>query len=179
VVVWIGRDDQGIAAFVSERTDGAAWSAPRAVGRGSARPRELARPGRADTGPDVAILPDGRAVAAWTLVQDGANRLGTAIRDANGRWDTPIGQPGAGGPAGGAQVAPVAGGGALLAWEELDGGLIRARSQHIAVGDGTERCADLSTARSETGGVRLAGGSAPAGVFIDLNRGRVRAANLP
>jgi len=179
VVVWIGRDRQGIGVFVSERADGAAWSPPRAIGRGSDRPRELARPGRADTGADVATLADGRVVAAWTLVEDGANRLGTAIRDADGHWDPPAGRPGPGGPAGGAQVAPVAGGGALLAWEELDAGLIRTRVRRIAVEGSAGRCADLSPARSETGGVRLAGGSAPAAVFIDLNRGRVRAANLP
>ena len=178
VAVWIGRDDAGIGVFAAEHADGSTWSAPQAVGRGSDRPRELARPGRADTGADVAVLPDGRAVVAWTVVQDDANRLGTAIRDADGRWSAPAGQPGAGGPAGGVQVAPVAGGGALLAWEELDGGLIRARVQRITAGDGAERCADLSSARSETGGVRLAGGSDPAAVFIDFNRGRVRAADV-
>lgn len=178
VAVWIGRDDQGIGVFVAEHADGAAWSPPRGVGRGNDRPRELARPGRADTGADVAVLPDGRAVAAWALFRGGENRLGTAIRDAHGSWIAPSDQPGAGGPAGGVQVAPMAGGGALLAWEELDGGLIRARVRRIAAGGGGDRCADLSAARSETGGVRLAGGSAPAAVFIDLNRSRIRVADL-
>ena len=177
--VWIGRDHAGIGVFVAEHTDGSAWSTPQAIGRGDDRPRELARPGRAATGADIAVLPDGRAMAAWTLVRDDANRLGTAIRGADGRWSSLVPEPGAGGPAGGVQIVPLAGGGALLAWEELDAGLIRARVQPITATGAEARCADLSTARSETGGVRLAGGSAPVAVFIDLNRGRVQVADLP
>ncbi len=178
VAVWIGRDGGGIGVFTSNHGEGPGWSAPVAIGRGADRPRELARPGRADTAADVTVLPDGRAVAVWTLVQDGANRLGVAIRDPAGRWATPPSEPGAGGPAGGAQVVPAAGGGAMLTWEELDGGLIRARAQLVATEAGAG-CTDLSSELAETGGVRSAGGSAPVAVFVDLNRGRVKAADLP
>lgn len=178
VAVWIGRDGGGIAVFTSMHGEGTGWSAPVAIGRGADRPRELARPGRADTAADVTVLPDGRAVAAWTLVQDDANRLGVAIRDPAGRWAPPPAEPGGGGPAGGVQVVPAAGGGALLTWEELDGGLIRARAQLVAT-DAGEGCADLSSDLAETGGVRAAGGSAPVAGFVDLNRGRVKVADLP
>lgn len=177
VAVWIGRDGGGIGVFAAEHGPNG-WSAPIAIGRGDDRPRELSRPGRADTAADVAVLPDGRAVAAWTLVTDGANRLGLAIANATGRWAPPEPVPGPGGPAGGVQVTPATGGGALLTWEELDGGLIRARAQLVAA-DRDEGCTDLSTGRSETGSVRAGGGSAPVAVFVDLNRGRVKAADLP
>lgn len=177
VVVWIGRDGEGIGVFASRHDEGPGWSAPVAIGRGADRPRELARPGRAETGADVAVLPDGRTVAAWTLVQDGANRLGVTVGDPTGRWTAPA-SPGAGGPAGGVQVVPAAGGGAVLTWEELDAGLIRARAELVATAR-QEGCTDLSPDRTETGGVRPAGGSAPVAVFVDLDRGRVKVADLP
>ncbi len=178
VAVWIGRDSGGIGVFTSMHGEDPGWSAPVAIGRGADRPRELARPGRAETAADVTVLPDGRVVAAWTLLQDGANRLGVSIRDRAGRWAAPPSEPGAGGPAGGAQVVPAAGGGAMLTWEELDDGLIRARAQLVATGTGAG-CSDLSSELAETGGVRSAGGSAPVAVFVDFNRGRVEAADLP
>lgn len=177
VAVWIGRDSSGIGVFAATNDGQTGWSTPVPIGRGDDRPRELSRPGRADTGADVAMLPDGRPVAVWTLVQGGANRLGAAIGDGAGRW-TELPAPGSGGPAGGVQVVPAAGGGALVTWEELDGGLIRARSESVG-SDGGTGCRDLSAGRSETGGVRPAGGSAPIAVFIDLNRGRVEVADLP
>jgi hypothetical protein len=66
----------------------------------------------------------------------------------------------------------------LITWEELDGGLIRARAELVAADRGAG-CSDLSAGRAETGGVRSAGGSAPVAVFVDLDRGRVKVADLP
>jgi hypothetical protein len=40
-------------------------------------------------------------------------------------------------------------------------------------------CADLTGARTESGAVRLVGGSAPSAVFVDFNRSRVQVAPIP
>jgi hypothetical protein len=77
------------------------------------------------------------------------------------------------------QVAVLAGGVAAAAWEELDGGLIRARVARLAVDGAPLVCADLSAARAESGAVRLVGGSAASVVFVDFNRSRVQVAPIP
>jgi len=173
--VWIGDDGDGAGVFAADSPGDGSWARPQLLAHGEAPPREVPRPGRADTGADVAALPDGRTVAAWTLYDAGADVVATAT-GSGGTW-TPARRISHGSVAGGVQVAALAGGGAALAWEELDGGLIRARTTRV---DGARNgCVDLSVARSETGGVRVAGGAVPLVAFVDLNRSRVQVAPIP
>ena len=173
--IWIAGDDDGAGAFAAASRSDGSWEAPRRLAPGDAPPREVPRPGRAGTGADVAVLPDGRAVAAWTLHAGGADVVATATRT-GGTWGSPR-RVSRGGIGGGVQVAALAGGGALLAWEELGDGLIRARAARVA--SGPAGCVDLSAARSETGGVHVAGGAVPLVAFLDLNRSRVAVATSP
>jgi hypothetical protein len=173
--VWIAGDDDGAGMYAATSRSDGSWDAPQRIATGDAPPHEVPRPGRAGTGADVAELPDGRVVAAWTLYAGGADVVATATRT-GGTWSPPrrVSRSDIGG---GVQVAALAGGGALLAWEELAGGLIRARTARVA--DGPGECVDLSGARSETGGVQVAGGAVPLVAFLDLNRGRVAVAPGP
>jgi hypothetical protein len=179
VVVWIGEDDAGVGAFAAQNLETGLWSEPIRVGSGDDIPRELSRPERAETGPDVAMMVNGRAVAAWTLFDGGANRVQASRRQADGSWGPPIDLSRKGHESGGAQVTSVAGGAAAVAWEEVDGGLLRVRSARVGADGAPGRCTDLAGGLAEYASVRLAGGSAPTATFVNLNRGRVEAVTLP
>jgi hypothetical protein len=189
--VGIGPTGAATAAWIEERGDRAAavtashpdlqadaWSAPAVVGEGSGLPRETSRPGRADTGADVAVSPDGRVAAAWTIVDaDGLNRVEVATRGVDGAWTAPTALSKPGRTASGVHVAPLAGGSTIAAWEEIDGGLLGARVTRIEP-TGITGCTDLTRALTETAAVRLVGGTAPTAVFVDFNRSRVQAIDL-
>lgn len=177
--VWIDETENGVAVMAASHSGDGTWSPPVAIGRGSALPHETPRPGRADTGADVAVLRDGRIAAAWTMVDSGTNRAQTATTQPDGAWGaaTALSKPGA--AASGVQVTALAGGGAAAGWEELDGGLIRARVARLAPDGSAPLCMAVTTAVADSGAVRLVGGSAPTAVFVDFNRSRVQAAQIP
>lgn len=179
VAAWIADTGDDAVVMAVSRPAAGPWSTPVEIGRGSAEPHETPRPGRAETGVDVAVFPDGRAVAAWTIVDGDINRAESAAMGPDGAWTAAaaLSEPGA--AASGVQVAALAGGGVAAAWEELDGGLIRARVARLAVEGVPLMCADLTGARTESGAVRLVGGSAPSAVFVDFNRSRVQVAPIP
>lgn len=178
-VVWIEETSGGAAVMAASRTAGGVWPAPVVIGRGSALPHETPRPGRAETGADVAALPDGRIAAVWTIVDGTTNRAQAAVTRPDGTWTaaTALSKPGA--AASGVQVVALAGGDAAAGWEELDGGLIRARVARLAQDGSVSLCTDVTAAVAESGAVRLVGGSAPTAVFVDLNRSRVQVAPIP
>lgn len=176
---WIEETEGGAVAMATSRPEAGVWSAPTVIGRGSAVPYETPRPGRAETGADVAAFPDGRAIAVWTIVDNEVNHAQSATMGTDGVWSAPAALSDPESAASGVQVAVLAGGTAAAAWEERDEGLIRARVARVGA-DGTPvACADLSAARAETGAVRLVGGSAPSAVFVDFNRSRVQVAPIP
>lgn len=176
---WIEETEDGAVAMATSRPEAGVWSVPTVIGRGSGVPYETPRPGRAETGADVAALPDGRAIAVWTIVDDEVNQAQSATMRAGGVWDAPTALSDPDSAASGVQVAVLAGGAAAAAWEELDGGLIRARVARVGANGAPVACVDLSSARAETGAVRLVGGSAPSAVFVDFNRSRVQVAPIP
>lgn len=176
--VWIGETDAGASVFAASHPDRGSWSSPTVIGRGSAVPHETPRPGRADTGADIALLPDSRAVAVWTIVDGDTNRAQSAATDPSGTWLPANSLSAPGVVASGVQVASLAGGSAIAGWEELDGGLLRARVARL---DGQGRpaaCTDLTGEPTDSGAVRVVGGSAPSAVFVDFNRSRVQVAEL-
>ena len=177
--VWIDEGENAATVMASSHSEGGTWSTPVVIGRGSALPHETPRPGRADTGADVAVLPGGRIAAVWTIVADGTNRAQIAATQPDGTWAgaTALSKPGA--AASGVQVTALAGGGVAAGWEELDGGLIRAHVARLPPDGSPPRCTALTAAVAESGAVRLAGGSAPTAVFVDFNRSRVQAAPIP
>ena len=177
--VWIGEDTGGVGAFAAESVAGGPWSPAIRLGTGDDTPRELSRPERAETGADVAVLPNREALAVWSVFDDGTNRVRLATRSADGSWRTPIDLSAARNESGGAQVAALAGGGGIVAWEEVDGGLLRVRTVRVGAGDVARPCADLAAGRAEYAAIRLTGGSAPTAVMINLNRGRVQAVSAP
>ena len=176
--VWIDAAGDGAAVVAVTRPEGGAWSAPTTIGRGSDVPHETARPGRAETGADIAVLPDGRIVAVWTIVVDDANRAQSAATDPNRTWSPAGGLSRPHASASGAQVVALAGGVAAAGWEELDGGLIRARVARLDSQGSPTACADLTAATAESGAIRLVGGSAPGAAFVDFNRNRVQVAPI-
>lgn len=177
--VWIEEAGDGAAVMATARPESGQWSPPVVIGRGSAVPYETPRPGRAETGADVASTADGRTVAVWTIVDGDHNRAQSAALRRDGLWTTPTALSDPGAAASGVQVVGLAGGLTAASWEELDGGLIRARTARLT-GDGVPvTCTDLTATRTESGAVRLAGGSAPTAVFVDFNRGRVQVAPIP
>jgi hypothetical protein len=128
----------------------------------------------------VAVLSDGRIAAVWTIVDNTAtNRAQSAMTRPDGTWAaaTALSAPGA--AASGVKVTALAGGGVAAGWEELDGGLIRARVARLAPDGSAPRCTALTAAVAESGAVRLVGGSAPTAVFVDFNRNRVQTAPIP
>jgi hypothetical protein len=170
--VWVGESPGGVAVFASDLAPGApGWSRPHALAHGDGAPREVPRPGRAEAGADVAALPDGGAVAVWTVHTGGADVVGTASRR-EGTWGPPS-RLSRGRVGGGAQVAPLGGAGAVAAFEEVDGGLLRARAVRIGPDGRGAGCRDLSRRRTETAGPRVAGGVVPVVVVEDLGRGRI------
>jgi hypothetical protein len=177
--VWIDDTGNGAAVMTASHPEDGTWSAPVVIGRGSAPPHETPRPGRADTGADVAVVPDGRVAAVWTIVDNGTNRAQSATTRPDGTWTaaTALSKPDA--AASGVQVTALAGGGVAAGWEEFDGGLIRARVARLASDGSAPRCRALTPAVAESGAVRLVGGSTPTAVFVDFNRSRVQAAPIP
>ena len=174
--VWVGEDTQSVGAFSASFTPSMGWSPALALARADARPRELARPGRAETGADVAALVDGRFVAGWELTTDDTSRAVVAARAPGGPWTAPRELSRAHAVAGGVQVANAGAGIVAAAWEERDGGLIRARAAFVSADGDVRQCHDLTAAVTESGSVRVATGTSAAAVFVDLNRNRVQAA---
>lgn len=179
VAVWVGEDSGGVGTFAAESVAGGPWSPAVRLGTGDDISRELSRPERAETGADVAVLPDREALAVWSVFDGGTNRVRLATRSADGTWGTPIDLSAARNESGGAQVAALAGGGGIVAWEEVDGGLLRVRTVRVGAGNVARPCADLAGGRAEYAAIRLTGGSAPTAVMVNLNRGRVQAVPVP
>jgi len=177
--VWIDETENGAAVMAASHSEDGTWSTPVVIAHGFALPHETPRPGRADTGADVAVLPGGRVAAVWTIVDDGTNRAQSATTRPDGTWAaaTALSKPGA--AASGVRVTALAGGGVAAGWEELDGGLIRAHVARLAPDGSAPRCRALTAAVAESGAVRLVGGSAPTAVFVDFNRSRVQAGPIP
>lgn len=176
-----GRDGTASAIWVTahdgariETTDFAAgtWGPATTLDNGDDRPREIARPGRADTGPAIALLPNG-AAAVWSRHSADGAWVRAALRRPGARWSTPIDLSRPGAAAGGATLAQQPGAHAAAGWEEIDAGLLRVRIQDL--GTGGAGCVDLAPATGESAGVRLVGGGAATAVYVDLNRGRVLA----
>lgn len=173
--LWLQDRSGGVAetrAIVA--TDGE-WGTPVTVDTGDALPLEVARPGRAWLGPAAVIAPDGRLTAAWPLTWDGVTRVRTSSLEGSA-WRTPETISGAADQAAGVTMALGPGGRPVVGWEEIDHGLLRAR---VAFVDALERCVDLNAPTGETAGVDLAGGTRPVAVFVDLNRSRIVAVDLP
>lgn len=149
------------------------WDTPTTVASPDEAPREMSRPGRAEMAPGLVFSPDGRLSISWAAGSDGVTQVFTATADHSGRF-TPI-RPLSrhGQQAGGVAVGRAPGGVPVTAWEEIDGGLLRVRA---SIGGGA--CRDVAPADGESAGIRIAGGTAPVAVYIDLNRGRIMGADL-
>jgi len=171
---WVtDRGREGAEARVATATDGT-WAASTTVDTGEELALEMSRPGRALTGPAIAIAPDGRMAAAWSLTDGGVTSV-RAAEMADDRWSRPVTVSGEG-QAGGVSVALGPGGRPFVGWEEIDDGLLRAR---VTALDAPGRCRDLTPPAGETAGVRLAGGARPVAVLIDLNDSGIVAVDLP
>jgi hypothetical protein len=171
-VVWLG--DRSPAAFAATRPDRGTWSAPFAIDRASRGPRPAPGIGRTQIGPDVAVMPDGRSAAVWLRGEGRHNRVGYSATLPDGTWTPPTVLSAGGADAGGVQIVGLAGGSALVAWDEIDAGLLRSRVTRLDTDSATGACTDLTAARTETTGVRLVGGAAPTAVFVELGRNRVQ-----
>lgn len=175
--IWTAETDAGAETTVAEFVAGS-WQRPTVVDRAAERAREMSRPGRADTAPAVTVLPRGVA-AAWARYSPGQAQVRGATRidgDSGGDWSDAGDLSYPGSAAGGVHLIGAAGATGLAAWEELDGGLLRARVGRVGDAGG---CVDLAPSAGETGGVRLAGLANPTAVFVDFARSRVMAVDLP
>ena len=171
IVAWLARDGGGYGAFAIQRRDGA-WTTPELIGRGNGKPHEIARPGRVDTAVDTAVLVDGGLAAGWTLDVAGDAVVQVAL-NRGGTWAAPV-RLSRNRLAGGVQVAPGPAGSLLVAWEEVDGGLLRTRSAHVVAGVAGV-CTDTDSAVTQGAAARLGGGALPVVAYIDLRRSTIMA----
>ncbi len=171
---WLSHAGDGAQAHVSVGTRGE-WAPAETLDRGDDLPLEMSRPGRASMAPAVVIAPDGEMAAAWSLTWDGVSAV-RASRRITQRWTPPATVSGARNQSGGVSLALGPGARPLVAWEEIDGGLLRARVTSL---DEPDRCADLVPTDGETAGVRVTGGARPTAVLVDFNRSRVIGTDLP
>ncbi len=172
-VAWVESGRGGPTYVNVARLADGEWDTPATVTEPDEIPREMSRPGRADMAPGLVFAPDGRLTVSWAAGRGGATEVATATTDDAGRFTPvqPLSRPGQ--QAGGVAVGRAPGGVPVTGWEEIDGGLLRVRTR---TADGV--CRDVAPADGESAGIRIAGGTAPVAVYIDLNRGRIMAADL-
>lgn len=171
-VSWIEVTGDAAKVDVARTTDGE-WEPPTTVDTADEGPREMSRPGRAEMAPALAYAPDGRLTVAWATTRNGTTQVSATRTDADGRLVPKHALSRPGEQAGGVTAARAPGGATIIGWEEIDHDLLRAR---VRIGDA--RCRDLAPPDGESGGVRMAGGTAPVAVYIDLNRGRIMGVDL-
>jgi hypothetical protein len=152
VAVW-SRQDQAISVVQSAaRPAGGAWQAP----------VDISAAGRLAFGADVAVDPQGDAVAVWSHEAAGGAPIpvGSAVRTAGGAWQPPVDIPmtaaDSRGP-GGARVAVDAQGDAVAVWQRSDSGNGGGIAQGAArPAGGTWQPFDLSGEGPSINGVALA-----------------------
>lgn len=172
-VGWVQSARGGPAIVSVARRVDDAWDTPTIVTTMDETAREMSRPGRAEMAPGLVFVPDGRLTISWAAGRDDTTEVATATMNAAGRF-TPIhrlSRPGQ--QAGGVTLGRAPGGTTITGWEEIDGGLLRVR---VATDGGT--CHDIAPPDGESAGIRIAGGTAPVAVYIDLNRGRIMGSDL-
>lgn len=174
IALWVTHSD-GSADVSAREHLGGGWQPPARLDSADGRAREVARPGRSSRQPLVSLLPDGSAIAAWTVFSDTGGVVRAARRDPAGLWSAPRQLAARDAQAAGVTTGMLQGVQPLVGWEEIDGGLLRVRVQ---TPDGSGRCRDLSPPTGEASDLRLAGMAAPYAVYVDLNRGRVMGVDL-
>ena len=171
-VAWAEETDGGSVLMSVARMGDGKWTEPETVDRANELPREMSRPGRVEMAPAAVFSPDGRLSVSWAAGRGSTTGVFSATTGADGRFTSwPLSAPGR--QAGGVTLARAPGGATVTGWEEIDGGLLRVRVQ-------TDRgaCRDIAPPVGESAGVRIAGGTAPVAVYIDLNRGRIMGTDL-
>jgi hypothetical protein len=179
--VWVAwneaRGDGSDALVAIRRFRAGDWRESTTLDSAAQGPVQMPRPGQARLGPALALASDGTVVAAWALPpdSDSAAQARVRIRRPRAGWTATTPLSGAGNAAGAVAVAVAADDTPVVAWEEIDHGLLRARARVLNPGAG---CVDLTGARTETSSIALAGGARAVAVFIDLRRFGVQAQEL-
>jgi hypothetical protein len=170
-VAWNESLADGSAARVAIRafTDGS-WGPPTTLDSAPQGPLQMPRPGQASLGPALAIAPDGALTAAWAIGTRDHSQVRTRTRSARGAWATTITLSDPDNQAGAPGIVTGPNGEPIVAWEEIDHNLLRARTKALAA---STRCIDLTGAVTESSSIALAGGPHPIAAFVDLRRASV------
>ena len=113
----------GTAAAVWTRSDGVntiIQAAIRPLGGSFGPPVDLSAPGRDSSEPQIAMAPDGTAIAVWARF-DGGNVVQAAIRPPGGSFGVPVDLSAPGQSAYGPQVATAPDGTTTVIWFRFDG----------------------------------------------------------
>ena len=88
----VGMDAAGgaVSVFVPPDAGTTIAAAFRAAGRPWSAPARISPAGETGTGPDVAVAPDGTAVAAWSAYRGGVPVVEVAFRAPGGGFGTPV-----------------------------------------------------------------------------------------
>ena len=170
-VAWNESLADGSAATVILRAfaDGS-WGSPTTLDAASQGPLQMPRPGQASLGPGLALAGDGALTATWAIGTHATSRVRARTRSPHGVWAAPLTLSQPGDQAGAPAVVIGPDGRPIVAWEEIDHNLLRARSRTL--GSATP-CTDLSRSLTESSSIALAGGPHPIAAFIDLRRASI------
>jgi len=119
-------------------------------------PADLSAPGHSSASPDVAIDPQGNAVAVWSSRLPGAERrVQAALRPQGGGWQAPVDLSAAGQDAGAPHVAVDAQGNAVVAWVRSNGAEQVVQSAARPAGGAWQAAVDISAAGGDARAVQL------------------------
>ncbi|MBS1895033.1 MAG: PKD domain-containing protein [Actinobacteria bacterium] len=162
----VGIDKAGNATAVWRMKSGGQWvieAAEAPAGGSWTSPAQISTPGVHAFFPDLAVTPDGEAVAAWER-SDGTNtRIETAVHPAGGAWAAPTIHSQAGANAEHPALAADGVGDMALAWERFQAG-----KPYIQVAgyDAGPQLGGLSIPATATAGQPAAFSVSPVGVWL-------------
>ena len=111
IAIWESYDGSGTTIETASRPPGGSWSTP----------TQLTAPGLDAYNPEIAIGPQGEAIAIWARVDGGKPLIQVATRAVDGGWSAATNLSAPGQQADRPQVAIDAQGNAIAAWERSDG----------------------------------------------------------
>jgi hypothetical protein len=159
-------DKAGNATAIWRMKSGAQWvieAAEAPAGGSWTSPTQISTPGAHAFFPDLAVTPDGEAIAAWER-SDGTNtRIETAVHPAGGAWAAPTIRSQAGVNAENPVLAADGAGDMALAWERFQAG-----KPYIQVAgyDAGPQLGGLSIPATATAGQAAAFSVSPVGVWL-------------
>ncbi len=157
----VAVDPQGNAVAVWDRYSGTHYivqGATRPAGGAWQTPVDLSAAGNDATGAQVAVDPQGNAIAVWYAFNGTNNIVQAATRAAGGAWQTPVSLSASGQDATGPQVAVDSQGNAVAVWDSSNGTNLIVQGATRAAGGAWQTPVNLSAAGQDAFGAQIAVG---------------------